>query len=79
MEMNQILDEMRRTKNKNLYYECSLELYCNFDFITEVINIFCDDFDFVSIFSRLYLKLYNHNLIRGTSQISYNYNYDVFQ
>ena len=56
MEMNQILDEMRRTKNKNLYYECSLELYCNFDFITEVINIFCDDFDFIDEVAERYVK-----------------------
>lgn len=56
MEKNQILDEMRRTRNKNLYYECSLELYCNFDFITEVINIFCDDFDFIDEVAESYVK-----------------------
>lgn len=54
--MNQILEEMRRTKNKNLYYECSLELFCNFDFITEVINIFYYDFDFIDEVAESYVK-----------------------
>ena len=56
MDMNQILDKMRATKDNSLYYECSLELFSNFDFITEVINIFCDDFDFIDEVAEAYVK-----------------------
>ena len=32
-----------KIKDKNLYYECSLEQICDFNFITEIINIFKDE------------------------------------
>ncbi len=56
MKMKQILEKMKLTKDKNLYYECSLELFCNFDFITEVIKIFKDDFDFIDEVAESYVK-----------------------
>lgn len=56
MEKKQILEKMRLTKDKNLYYECSLEQVCDFNFITEIINIFKDDFDFVDEVAENYVK-----------------------
>ena len=56
MEINPRLEEMRKTKDKNLYYECPFDLYSNFDFIIEVINIFCDDFDFIDEVAERYVK-----------------------
>lgn len=56
MEKMQILEKMRLTKDKNLYYECSLEQVCDFNFITEIINIFKDDFDFVDEVAENYVK-----------------------
>lgn len=56
MEKVDLLNLMRTTKNKDLYYNCSLELLCNFDFITEVIKIFKDDFEFVDEVAERYAK-----------------------
>lgn len=56
MEKVDLLKKMRTFKNKNLYYECSEELKRDFDFITEVINIFKDDFDFIDEVAESYVK-----------------------
>ena len=56
MEKKQLLEKMRLTKDKDLYFNCSLELFSNFDFITEVIKIFKDDFDFIDEVAERYVK-----------------------
>ena len=66
--MNQILDKMRATKDKSLYYECSLELFSNFDFITEVMNIFCDDFEFIDDVAESYVKYIPEENINGNPE-----------
>lgn len=56
MEKVDLLKKMRTFKDKNLYFECSEELKRDFDFITEVINIFKDDFDFIDDVAESYVK-----------------------
>ena len=56
MEKMQLLNRIRVTKDKDLYYGCSLDLLSDFDFITEVIKIFKDDFDFIDEVAESYVK-----------------------
>jgi hypothetical protein len=51
-----LLNNMRTFKDINLYYECSEDLKNDFDFITEVINIFKDNFDFIDEVAESYVK-----------------------
>lgn len=68
MNKMQLLDKMRATKDKELYYGCSLELYCDFDFITEVIKIFHDDFDFIDEVAEGYVKYIPEEDINGNPE-----------
>lgn len=56
MKKVDLLNKMRTLKDKNLYFDCSDELKQDFDFITEVINIFSDDFDFIDEVAESYVK-----------------------
>ncbi len=51
-----LLREIKVTKNKELYYNCPAEYLRDFDFITEIINIFKDDFDFIDEVAESYVK-----------------------
>ena len=68
MENKQLLEKMRRTKDKDLYYECSLEQFCNFDFIIEVIKIYKDDFDFIDEVAERYVKFIPEEDINGNPE-----------
>ena len=68
MEKKQLLEKMRLTKDKNLYYDCSSALLSNFDFITEVIKIYKDDFDFVDEVAEKYVKFIPEEDINGNPE-----------
>ena len=68
MDNKQLLEKMRTTKDKDLYYECSLEQFCNFDFITEVIKIYKDDFDFIDEVAERYVKFIPEEDINSNSE-----------
>jgi hypothetical protein len=68
MDNKQLLDKMRVTKDKNLYYECYLDQFANFDFIVEVIKIFKDDFDFIDEVAERYVKYIPEENINANPQ-----------
>lgn len=68
MEKKQLLKQMRLTKDKNLYDECPLVLLSDFDFITEVIKIYKDDFYFVDEVAEQYVKFIPEENINSNPQ-----------
>lgn len=56
MEKVDLLKKMMVSKDTNLYYKCSEKLKRDFDFVTDVINIFKDDFDFIDEIAEAYVK-----------------------
>lgn len=68
MKKVDLLNKMRELKDKNLYFECSDELKRDFDFITEVINIYKDDFDFVDDVAESYVKFIPEEDIEGNPE-----------
>ena len=56
MEKNELLRLMKISKNTTLYYECSEELKKDFNFVTEVIKIYKDNFSFIDEVAESYVK-----------------------
>ena len=68
MEKVDLLKRMRVSKDTSLYYNSSEELKKDFDFITEVINIFKDDFDFIDEVAESYVKYIPEEDINGNPE-----------